>query len=354
MVRYGKITKRFDNYPAALQFITGLRFQEGSGQFDARDYQVKGKPLAFGRLAEEWLNLKARQVRPKTLGALKNALDHAGCVFGSSNIKSIKYAHIEDFLNGLKLAPKSKTNTLAIIKQFWAWVVARYEIEPLKSWPTLPQPEMRFRKTVSISDQELILAEVKKMVGQTRPRSWLAIKWLLTYISVRPGEMITLQEGQIDRGRGLLIFPHPKERQPKMVLLLDEDREILSQMPLCFDPTTLFFRHTDGRYAGQPLGKQRLYRDWKAACAQLGIDGVDLYGGTKHSTAMGLRFNGAATYEEIRKITGHTTNKAFDRYLRLEGETVKGLLARRRDLADNLLITSEGTSDSANILKFKV
>ncbi len=44
VVRYGKITKRFNNYPAALQFFTGLRFQEGSGQFDARDYQIKSKP----------------------------------------------------------------------------------------------------------------------------------------------------------------------------------------------------------------------------------------------------------------------------------------------------------------------
>lgn len=231
--------------------------------------------------------------------------------------------------------------------------MARYDIEPLKSWPALPQPEMKFRKTVSIPDQEAILAEVKTMFGNTRPRSWLAIKWLLTYISVRPGEMISLREGQVDRGQGLLVFPHPKERQPKMVLLLDEDREILSNMPLCFDPDTPFFRHTSGQHADQPLGKQRLYRDWKAACARLGIEGVDLYGGTKHSTAMGLRFNGAATYEEIRKITGHTTNKAFDRYLRLEGETVKGLLSRRREVADNLLITSERVPGQANILKFK-
>jgi len=102
-----------------------------------------------------------------------------------------------------------------------------------------------------------------------------------------------------------------------MVLLLDEGLEILSQMPLCFDPSTHFFRHT------------------------------------RHSTAMGLRFNGAAAYEEICIITGHTTNKAFDRYLRLEGETVKGLLARRRDLTDNLLITSEGASYSS-ILEFRL
>ena len=355
VVRYGQITKRFDNYKEAHQFLIGLRHQEGSGQFDARDYQAKSKPLAFNRLAEEWKALKAGAVRPKTLGTIKNALDHAGAVFGEANIKSIRYAHIEDFMAGLNLAPKSKANTLSILKQFWAWVVARYDIQPIKVWPVISQPQMRFRNTVSIQDQELILAEVKKITQATRPRSWLAIKWLMTYINVRPGEMINLKEGHIDRSRGLLIIPAPvaKERKDKIVLLLDEDCELISGFPLCFDPDTPFFRHTSGRYVGQALGKQRLYRDWKMACKAIGIDNVDLYGGTKHSTAMGLRLNDAATYEEIRKITGHTTNKAFDRYLKLEGESVKGLLSRRREIADNDLITSNHPSQAANILKFK-
>lgn len=355
VVRYGQITKRFDSYKEAHQFLTLLRAEEGSGQFDARDYQVKGKPLAFDRLTREWLGVKAGSIRPKTLGAIKNALGHAEASFGGANIKSIRYAHIEDFIIGVNLAPKSKANTLAILKQFWAWVVARYDIQPIKTWPVISQPQMRFRNTVSIQNQELILAEVKKITETTRPRSWLAIKWLMTYINVRPGEMINLKEGHVDRGRGLLIIPGPiaKERRDKIIPLLDEDRELIAELPLYFDPDHAFFRHTSGRYAGQPLGNQRLYRDWKMACKAVGIENVDLYGGTKHSTAMGLRLNNAATYEEIRKITGHTTNKAFDRYLKLEGESVKGLLSRRREIADNDLITSNQAPQAANILKFK-
>ena len=80
------------------------------------------------------------------------------------------------------------------------------------------------------------------------------------------------------------------------------------------------------------MGKQRLYRDWKEACRNLGIEGVDLYRGTKHSTAMGLR--AVATFEEVRKMTGHTTNKAFDRYLQLQGEVMKELYGRRKNLVD--------------------
>lgn len=55
---------------------------------------------------------------------------------------------------------------------------------------------------------------------------------------------------------------------------------------------------------------------------------------------MGLRV--AASYEEVRKMTGHTTNKAFDRYLQLEGDTMKALYGRRQGLLstpDNTLTT---------------
>jgi len=102
---------------------------------------------------------------------------------------------------------------------------------------------------------------------------------------------------------------------------------------------------------GKKFGPNRFYRDWKAACANLGLEGVDLYGGTKHSTAMGLR--DVATYEEVRKMTGHTTNKAFDRYLQLEGEKVKSLYARRQSVADNELITNQDADGKSKILKFK-
>jgi integrase len=173
---------------------------------------------------------------------------------------------------------------------------------------------------------------VKKLTRTTRPRSWLAIRWLTTYISIRPAEMLSLTEGQVDRRRGLLVIPHPKERKPKVVPLLEEDLELLRNFPE-EHPSLPFFRHGAGArkdLAEAPLGKQRLYRDWKEACRNLGIEGVDLYGGTKHSTAMGLR--AVATFEEVRKMTGHTTNKAFDRYLQLEGDSMKELYQRRRDL----------------------
>ena len=37
--------------------------------------------------------------------------------------------------------------------------------------------------------------------------------------------MPLLKEGQINRREGFLVFPDPKEKKPKIVFLLDEDRD---------------------------------------------------------------------------------------------------------------------------------
>ncbi len=58
------------------------------------------------------------------------------------------------------------------------------------------------------------------------------------------------------------------------------------------------------------------------ACSNLGIDGVDLYGGTRHSSTTALRE--FYSPEKIRNSgTLHTTNKAFDRYLQFKSSDAK-------------------------------
>jgi len=354
VVRFENITKRFTSLEAAEDFLTGLNFERRTGQYDPRDYQTRAMPLAFDKLADEWLTLKAGQVRPGALRPLKNAMARATKAWGGKNIKQIKYAQVEDMLTALPLSAKTKKNTLDALKQFWSWVANRYEIDAMKKWPNLGMPEMAFRRTISIPDQEAVLAEIYRITSGSRIRSWIGIKWLCTYISIRPGEMLSLREGDIDRQRGLIIISdkQAKERRPKVIPLLDEDRDILSTLPLAF-PDMPFFRHehnAHGRYAGKKFGTHLFYDDWKQACANLGLEAVDLYGGTKHSTAMGLR--DVATFEEVRKMTGHTTNRAFDRYLHLEGENMKNLYARRKPLADNDLITESAKAANAEVLNF--
>jgi integrase len=173
--------------------------------------------------------------------------------------------------------------------------------------------ELGFRTTITKTTQEAILNNIHEMSFHINPKIWLGIKWLCTYISIRPGEMIRLKEKHIDLENRYLIFPDPKEKKPKLVPILDEDVELIKSFSKGF-PELPFFRHVKGLQSikdGQPFGKKYFYKWWVKACKELGIKGVDMYGGTRHSSAIALRKY--RTPEEIKRATMHSTNKAFER-----------------------------------------
>jgi hypothetical protein len=64
------------------------------------------------------------------------------------------------------------------------------------------------------------------------------------------------------------------------------------------------------------------------ACKNLGIEGVDLYGGTRHSSARALRQY--CSPEEIRRATMHSTNKAFERYFQMESDDLRQMYESAR------------------------
>ena len=144
------------------------------------------------------------------------------------------------------------------------------------------------------------------------------VKWLSVYgIRMRPGEMLNIKEKEINLNMGesgAFIIPHPKEKKPKMIYLIDEDYSILKNIPRGL-PELYFFRHPKGISGcnpGQKFGDKYLYKWWKRACRELGIENIDLYGGTKHTTVTAA--SEMLTPEQIKKGTGHSTNKAFERY----------------------------------------
>ena len=59
------------------------------------------------------------------------------------------------------------------------------------------------------------------------------------------------------------------------------------------------------------IGPKYFKKWWDKACKNLGVRGVDLYGGTKHTTATALGY--FLTPEQIKRGgTGSATNKAFE------------------------------------------
>ena len=151
------------------------------------------------------------------------------------------------------------------------------------------------------------------------PKIWLGIKLLATYIKIRPGEMRDVRERDINLESGFIHIPIPRKDQKteeNLPILDAEDIDLIKSLPRSINPDLYFFRHMvkkSGVSVGTQYGPRYLKKWWDKACENLGIKGVDLYGGTKHSTTTAL--GDLLTPEQIKRGgTGSATNKAFERY----------------------------------------
>jgi hypothetical protein len=117
-------------------------------------------------------------------------------------------------------------------------------------------------------------------------------------------------------------------------------------------PHLYFFRHPQGIKGckeGQKFGEKYLYKKWKKACENLGIYDLDLYGGSRHSTATAL--GEILTPEQIKQGTLHSTNKAFERYFQSDARNAKLVYQTAQDLQQTY--NKNSASKSVNILKLK-
>jgi len=312
-VRYGRhIQKRFRSLEEAERFLTGIRFKDDEGTLDARDYASEN-PLSFETQAERWLATKDCSTSHKR--NLTYWLGLAADRWGDRNVKTISFGDIEDFIRDQPVGNKTKAEMVNCLSQFFRWLEKREGIQP----PEMPVVEytLGWREIIDLTTQQRILDEVQRIAPT---RIWIGIKWLATYVSIRPNEMRQLRERDINVNGMLVCRPATtKERKPKLVPMTDEDIALVRSLPKGL-PDLYFFRREQGRGVhgvGKQIGVAAFYHWWVRACRNLGIKGVDLYGGTRHSsaTAMAEFF----TKDELREHgTMHGTNKAFERYFQRE------------------------------------
>ena len=360
-VRFGKITRRFGilghtdkphrDLTTAERFLNGLRFETDKGSFDLRDYR-KSKPLSFKVLSEKWLSNKRKTpVKDKHVQSLETIIEKAGSLWNDLNIKAIGSGEIEDFIFSLEVSSKTRANYKSALHDFWGWVCRREGIK----MPEFPEVSFKLetRAIISLEDQAKIIDEIKRISYHINPKIWLGVRFLATYINTRPGELISIKEGEIFLDRGMILIPAPKERIPKFIFLTGADLSLLKSLPRGL-PHLFFFRHPKGNGAaspGQKFGKDYLYKWWKTACDNLGIYGIDLYGGTRHSstTAMKKFFSP----EEIKGGTGHIS-EAFERYFQRQSNDAVTVYDKIQEVrGDNKGITKNGGFENGNIFEFK-
>lgn len=100
-----------------------------------------------------------------------------------------------------------------------------------------------FRQTIRKETQSTILGEISQIAPY---KVYLGIKWLSTYISIRPGELVQIREQDIDTQNRYILYPSSKTGDTKPVPILDEDIVLSNQVKPGF-PRSYFFRYETGK-----------------------------------------------------------------------------------------------------------
>lgn len=99
---------------------------------------------------------------------------------------------------------------------------------------------------------------------------------------------MAILEKEIELDLARIWVHNTKDGEAKYLYLLLEDVSLLKEFPLVKDAMLPVFRHEAGHGGvskGARYGEKYFYKYWKHATGNLGIHDVDMYGGTRHSTA---------------------------------------------------------------------
>ena len=313
-VKYAKLYRRVSSYDEALALLGLFRGKAGEGTFDYREY-LTARPLGFSNMTQRFLALKKKTMRPNGYRRYVD-YDHKACAFfGGRPITQINTGDLEDFIHSLdQLSSYTVKCHLDFVMSVLRWAKRRGDIKEVPEKPSWKW-QQRMRRILDKQTQANVIEKVYEKYWQIFPRACVAIELLSVYPKIRPGELLQVKEKDIDLINGTICISQPKEsRDPKFVRLVPQHVELIRSLPRGFGEM-FFLRHDKGRGGraqGSRLGKNLLYQLWTAACRELGIEGVPLYPGTKHTTASALARQFPS--ELVRKATGHAS-KAFERYL---------------------------------------
>ncbi len=256
---------------------------------------------------------RKRILRTHVLSFLEN-----GCQI--SDIRDIRKRHIEDFVDHLRKSgksPKTIYNILAELKALLNWAHRREDIERVPQFPEIKLPE----RVPQGLDLEVQLEILKRIPAEHRP----IFQFMMTY-GCRPGEARALMWDCVRfREREIIIkrtFSHrklvelPKEGKWKVLPMHSGIEELLRE--LYRRKKSLFvFSHSRSDHYGEALLSQL----WRKACDELGLEGISLYEGVRHSFAYQLLKEGRS-YEEVGAYMGHSDVRTTRKYARLNPKLI--------------------------------
>ncbi|MBW2362625.1 MAG: tyrosine-type recombinase/integrase [Deltaproteobacteria bacterium] len=242
------------------------------------------------------------------------------------------------------LSAKTRRNALGAFRSFLGWLKRRGDLRDIPEVP-LPRVDDHEPRILSIEDQDAILAAI--------PEAERGIFIALAYLALRPSEARALDVTDY-RNRWLAVdkavkgtavsapIRGTKTGRSKTLPVPDEltewiERHVsatgrLTRSPLFVNPRT-----------GNRWSHWALRDRWVRAAQSLGLEGVRLYEGTKHTMATDAVRRGV-TERELQAFLGHSDVRSTRRYARMSREALIHVLRTSR--ADDDLSRTCPTEDS--------
>lgn len=318
----GDIFHRHTDIDEAEQDLNNLRVtkRRKGERFNPEDYRTS-KPNAFAVLAPQYLAEKKALASYKKMARYINL---ASLHFGVKNIQDITSLEINQYVKSIPgIGENTRSKHRDQLHNFWAWCLEN-EIITMAEMPHIKKVafKMGWRKVTTWERQEEVIAKVKEISYAINPKIWLGIDMLATYAELRPFDLLKIREGDYDRGFVTIFDPSKSERiedRGWLTIRLHDDHvqaweEIRAMFPTLNEEMP-FFRHHKGMGGVRPgaaFGDKFLLKYWNKACKEIGLEGVGLYGGTRHTTV--TETTKLLGPKASKKASGHRTNKAFDRY----------------------------------------
>ena len=334
-VKFKGVNKRFKAYIDAIRFLNGVRYKAYENSFDRKDYQ-KDLPYGFTNLALKYLKRKENR---KSFTHIKNRIEKACVYFGQKNVKDINGGDIEDYLFDIKgkkrdknteggwrevdIAEKTRADYGSTLHDFFMYCKKRgiIKISNIPEFPKIDY-ELGYRKVTNWETQSKVIEQIQKK-HKYNPKAGFAIELLAHYPKLRPDDIRRVTEDDYDKDHGAIVFTNPTKLKNKfkIIKLIPDLKEKLDELIADYPglPHMPLFRHSPtAQTPEKPFGKNFLRKIWKQACDEIGLEGVSLYPGTKHTTT--TEFAKRAGSDKAKRATG-LTNKAFERYCLAEDET---------------------------------
>lgn len=310
------------------QSLKALREQEEAAR-QAAEEKLKEKAaleIKFGAFfEEEYLpntSLRKKEVTVATESTLYNIWIKN--TLSDLPLPKLSYTHIEDTLNGVRRAGKSRRTlkyVASVISQVWNYARTKGLVKgdsPTKQYKIEKLDNDRTRY-LSSEEAKLLLDALGKHSQELKEIALLGLM-----CGLRSGEIFKLRWSDIDFRHGAILLRGTKAGNSRYAFFTDAVRGMLEEKAKARPSVdALIFPGPDGRI------RQRVSKTFSRVVEELGLNqGIDdpkqkvVFHTLRHTFASWLAANNIPLYN-VQKLMGHSEAKMVQRYAHLSIESVK-------------------------------